>query len=118
MLVAEKSHLMFLDDDDESCPGALSIIREVAAQHPEKLLIFKTMHQGYPIWRDMEIRQTNVSTQCFVVPNIPERFGTWGSRYQGDFDFIVSSVAAHPLGKDGVLWRPEITSIHGEPNSA
>lgn len=117
MLVAGKSHLMFLDDDDESRPGAFNIIREVAARHPEHILIFKTMHQGRPIWVEPEIRQTNVSTQCFVVPNIPERLGTWGSRYAGDFDFIESAVKAHPLGKNGVIFRPEITSIHGEPNA-
>jgi glycosyltransferase involved in cell wall biosynthesis len=118
MLVADKTHIMFLDDDDESRPGAFNVIREVAARHPDKLLIFKTLHQGSPIWKEPEIRVTNVSTQCFVVPNIPERFGTWGSRYAGDFDFIESSVKAHPLGKDGVIFRPEITSVHGEPNRA
>lgn len=118
MLIAQGSHLMFLDDDDESCAGSFNVIREVAVRDPEKILIFKTFHQGGPIWVDPVIRHMNVSTQCFVVPNIPERFGTWGQRYAGDFDFIVSSVQAHPEKEKGIVWRPEVTSIHGEPPSA
>lgn len=114
MLLASGSHMMFLDDDDETIPGAFDTIRKAAAENPGKILIFRIHHREFIIWTEPELRITNVSTQCFVVPNIPEQFGTWGTRYAGDFDFITSSVFMHPDKESGLVWREEIIAIHGE----
>jgi glycosyltransferase involved in cell wall biosynthesis len=114
MLLASGSHIMFLDDDDETIPGAFDIIRKAVQECPEKLLIFRIHHREFIIWTEPEIRLMNVSTQCFVVPNAPERFGTWGARYAGDLDFITTSVEKHPDRENGIAWREEIIAIHGE----
>jgi hypothetical protein len=41
------------------------------------------------------IREGNVSTQMFCVPRTAT-LGKWGTRYEGDYDFIASTVAANP----------------------
>lgn len=115
MLVASGTHLMFLDDDDGLLPGALTAVREVVARAFEKIVLFRTRHRGDHLWVDKAVRHMNVTTQMYVIPNIPERYGTWGDRYEGDFDFLVSAVAAHPEKEGGIVWREEVITVHGEP---
>jgi hypothetical protein len=114
MLLAETTHIWCLDDDDEVLPGAVAVIRQAADDCPGKLLIFKIHHREFVIPKEPEIRLTNVSTQCFVFPNTPDRFGSWGFLYEGDLQFALSSVERHPDKLGGVVWRPEIIAIHGD----
>lgn len=114
MLQASTTHIYTMDDDDEVLPDALGSIRKAAEEAPGKILLFKIKHREFLIPDDKVIRQTNVSTQCVVVPNNPDRFGTWGDRYEGDLDFIKSSVERHPDKLEGVSWREEVIAIHGD----
>lgn len=109
---AKGSHIMTLDDDDRFRSNGLEVIRKAIVETPDRPLIFR-MHQSTGlIW---EYRWTvigDVSTQMYVVPNIPDRLGLWGNRYIGDQDFIQSTLALYPKGS--VVWREEAIVLRGE----
>ena len=110
---AKGTHLYFCDDDDEILPGALDIMRRAASEGPDKINLLRVYHADGVIPRDPYIVMGNVSTQCFLVPNIPSRLGVWGDRNAGDLDFLESSIKKHPLGVKGVVWRQEMIALHG-----
>lgn len=110
---ATGSHLVFFDDDDAVKPNALDTIRHAVLQNPKSPLVFR-MHYGSTIlWRDRAVRCGNVSTQMFVVPNRKSLLGEWGGRYEGDLDFIQSTSLKYPDGVRSIVWREEITAVHG-----
>lgn len=108
------SHLLFLDDDDLSIPGALDAVRRAAAAHPGKVLLFR-MRRGAP-HNDLvphdgvnAPRLGEVSTQTVCVPNDPDRLGVWGGGgepYAGDWDFVRTTLAMYP--PDGWVQLPEV----------
>lgn len=114
MPLARGSHLMSMDDDDESLPGALSAVRAAVAAAPDSVHAFRIHHKGGLIWAERAVYMGNLSTQNFVVPNVPARLGRWGRRYEGDFDFIRSTLDLHPDGDATVVWHEDIVAVHGE----
>ena len=99
---ARGTHLAFLDDDDVYAPDALEKMRRFAREHPGRIGIFKMKHPaGTTHWRDGEpvLRYANVSTQTFLVPNVPGKLGRWqegrprpgGGVYAGDYVFITET---------------------------
>jgi glycosyltransferase involved in cell wall biosynthesis len=100
---ARGSHLAFIDDDDVYAPGALEKLRQFARENPGRIGIFKMKHPvGTTHWREGEpvLRYANVSTQTFLVPNVPGKLGRWkpggrprpgGGGYAGDFVFITET---------------------------
>lgn len=116
MELAQGTHLMFIDDDDFYLSFAMDDVRRAIRKNPDRPLIFKMLRPG-PKFRDMlwttrEVREGNVSTQMIVAPNIPEKLGQWGNRYQGDFDFIESTLKHYPAGP---VWREEVLAAWGNP---
>jgi len=111
MPLCKGQYIMTLDDDDRFSSKGLATIREVASHHPGRPLMFRLMHDTGVIWEKPIIRQANVSTQMFVVPNDPTMLGIWGNRYEGDLDFIESTVARYP--KDALVWREEMLVLRG-----
>lgn len=112
---ARGSHLAFMDDDDVYGPGALEKMRRFARDNPGRIGIFKMKHPvGTTHWRDGEpvLRYANVSSQNFLVPNVPGRLGRWtdrpprpgGGAYDGDYAFIARTVEmqGEPLFVDEV----------------
>ena len=113
---ARGTHLAFLDDDDVYAPDALEKMRRFAREHPDRIGIFKMKHPaGTTHWRDGEpvLRYANVSTQTFLVPNVPGKLGRWhqgvprpggGGYYIGDYAFITETVRLQgdPLFVDDV----------------
>jgi glycosyltransferase involved in cell wall biosynthesis len=100
---ARGSHLAFMDDDDVYAPGALEKMRQFAREQPGRIGIFKMQHPvGTTHWREGEpvLRYANVSSQNFLVPNLPGRLGRWtdrpprpgGGTYDGDYAFIARTV--------------------------
>jgi glycosyltransferase involved in cell wall biosynthesis len=100
---ARGSHLAFMDDDDVYAPGGLEKMRRFAREHPGRIGIFKMEHPvGTTHWRKDEpvLRFANVSSQNFLVPNVPGRLGRWTDRpprpgggvYDGDYAFIARTV--------------------------
>ena len=109
--LATGTHLAFMDDDDEYTPGAIELMRSGACERP---VIFRMSHYAHGVlWRDPEIRFGNVSTQMYVVPNDPARFGSWNPHIPGlpepggDYTFI--SETCEMMGEP--VWREEITTV-------
>lgn len=91
MARAHGDALLFMDDDDQYTPGAFATVRGALSAEPERMHIFRMRYpQGQTIWERPELVEGQVSTQMVCVPNKPER-GSWGERYQGDFDFITAT---------------------------
>jgi glycosyltransferase involved in cell wall biosynthesis len=101
---ASGTHIAFLDDDDVYAPDALEKMRRFAREHPGRIGIFKMKHPaGTTHWREGEpvLRYANVSTQTFLVPNVPGKLGRWHrgvqrpdgkGHYIGDYAFITETV--------------------------
>jgi len=93
---ARGSHLLWQDDDDTYLPGAFTQIRSEIRQTPEALLLFRLAYpNGWLLWRGPQASRGNVSTQIVVLPRRCH-LGQWGKHYEGDFDFIDSSIKANP----------------------
>lgn len=112
MRKATGDYLMFMDDDDLYLPGAFAAVRAALAAAPGRPHLFG-MRRGAPFHDVLPLREDvaigNVSTQMIVAPNDPARLGTWGTRYEGDYDFISSTLALYP--PDAVVWRPEVIAV-------
>jgi glycosyltransferase involved in cell wall biosynthesis len=111
---ARGTHLLFMDDDDVYVPGAFASMRRFAAENPGRIGIFKIEYVvGNRRWVDPELRWKNVSTQMYVVPNVPGKLGPWErrGRIAGDYVFIeeTARLQGDPIFVDEVtvLMRPE-----------
>jgi glycosyltransferase involved in cell wall biosynthesis len=113
MKLASRSHILSFDDDDAVKPGALERIRKAIMRHPGFPLVFKMQHGPVVLWKEKTLTCMNVSTQMFVVPNVKECLGTWGDRYEGDLDFIVSTSLLYPEQDQSIVWCEEIIALHG-----
>lgn len=113
MPIATGTHIMSLDDDDRMARGIVPKIKFSLARRPNKPHIFRMHHEGGLVWVNKELKEGNVSTQLIAVPNIPERLGVWGNRYQGDWDFIRSTVELYPNKDKDIVWNPNVIMVHG-----
>ena len=111
--IATGTHLMFLDDDDWYREHALGDVAAVVEEYPDQPLMFRVEmpYLGQIIWGEPVVREGNVSSQMFVVPNDPDRLGRWTRRYKGDYDFIMSTLAKWP--PDSLVWREEVIAVWG-----
>jgi glycosyltransferase involved in cell wall biosynthesis len=106
---ARGSHLIFLDDDDYYLPGAVSAMREEVEKAPEKIHLFRMDwgrddREHQVIWREPRLYGGNVSTPLFCIPNVPDKLGKFGERYEGDYDFLVSTLAARGETEADIVW--------------
>ena len=113
---ATGDYLIFLDDDDVLVDGILSVVREIVAETPGALFLFRCRFYGYGaipdgtvLWRDNEIRDGNVGSGMIVCPN-KRNLPRWAAhgvlRYNADFTFL-RDVAQ----ESQVIWRQEILQI-------
>jgi len=110
MAQATGTHIVFMDDDDVFLPGAFDLFREHACDVP---VIFRMDHYAHGIlWREPVLEFGNVSTQMFMVPNVPEKFGVWAPHMPGfqepggDYTFLAGCV--EKMG--GPVWREEVVA--------
>lgn len=83
-------YILHADDDDIYIDGAIDIIKKSISENFGKMLFFKFYHnykKNEYVWRVPVLMLNNIGTPCGAIPNIPEKMGTWGYRYGGDFDF-------------------------------
>lgn len=107
MLRARGLYIASLDDDDVWDPDALERIYRAALTHPTQPLMFKMRYaDGSELWQRQVVSHGNVGTPMFVAPNIPDRLGRWGMRYEGDLDFIRSTLEYYP--SNALVWCPEV----------
>lgn len=113
MALAKGDYILSIDDDDVYLPGALWLVRWALAVNPGRPHLFRLIRGGHfggdVKWTDREVRVGNVGTQMIVAPNDKARLGRWGSRYEGDYDFIVSTLTLYP--PDSVVWREEAIAV-------
>lgn len=117
--VAAGDAVAFMDDDDVYLPGAFEAMRRGLEENPGRPLVFMMRHRGRLIWQRPELFSGNVSSQMFAVPNVPGRVGRWTTRYEGDFDFIASTLSLYPEGS--VVFREEVIAElteHATPDGA
>jgi len=105
---ARGTHLLFVDDDDQYAKGALAKIRRFAEENPGRIGIFRMrFDHGLLLWRKPVLEYANVSTQLFVVPNIPEKLARWERRGKviGDFVFITETakLQGEPIFRDEIV---------------
>ena len=106
---AKGDYLVFIDDDDIFPGDALANIRRAIRGEPRPLM-FKFCSKRYgTLWQEKELRIGFIGGHEFVVPNQPEKLGEWSDSYEGDFDFIVSTLEKWP--EDSLVWRPEIIAL-------
>lgn len=107
---AAGSHLLFMDDDDVYVRGAFATMRRFADENPGRIGIFRMEHTTGPKrWRVPRLENRNVSTQIFLVPNVPGKLGFWEHRgtIHGDFNFIeeTARIQGEPIFVDEVTVR-------------
>jgi glycosyltransferase involved in cell wall biosynthesis len=107
---AAGTHLVFIDDDDQVAHGALATMRRVAEQHPGRVAIFRMRYlDGRVLWSDPVLRYRNVSTQMFLVPNLPDKLARWDdAEHHGLADWRFISKTVELQGEP--LFRPEIVA--------
>lgn len=91
---ARGTHLLFMDDDDQYAKRALATIRRFGEEHPGRIGIFRMrFDHGLVLWKRPALEFGNVSTQLFVVPNVPGKLGRWERRGRiiGDYVFITQT---------------------------
>jgi hypothetical protein len=107
---AAGSHLLFMDDDDVYVPGAFAKMRRFANENPGRIGIFRIEYTTGPKrWQVPELKNRNVSTQIFLVPNVPGKLGVWEHRgtVHGDYVFIeeTARLQGEPVFVDEVTVR-------------
>jgi hypothetical protein len=108
MLAAAGDYLVFIDDDDTFTPYAFAAIRQaIRLQTEPRVLMFKfhCARLGRTLPERYEAIESAIGGHSIVPPNIPEKFGRWGCRYGGDFDFIASTLALWP---NGPAWHDDV----------
>jgi glycosyltransferase involved in cell wall biosynthesis len=105
---ARGTHLLFMDDDDQYARGALATIRRFAEEHPDRIGIFRMRYlDGRVLWRRPALEYRNVSTQLFVVPNVPGKLARWERRGDviGDYIFITETakLQGEPIFREEIV---------------
>lgn len=114
MTVATGTHLVFLDDDDAWTPGAHAAYLDRACDRP---VIFRMDHpQLGVLWRSPTMMFANIGTPMILVPNQPEKLGTWQPHLGllsnrrtggGDYRFLIETIEkmGAPLWDERVVCR-------------
>lgn len=106
----EGNYIVFNDDDDVFAPDALDTVRRVATEEDEyHLHIFRFVTpwgQVLPIGE--LVREGGIGGHCIVTPKVAGRVGAFTCRYNGDWDYINSTIG---LWQDNVVFHDEVIAI-------
>lgn len=100
------------DDDDVWTPGCVDIMRSAAIESKDRPILFRFLsYHGIIFWVERGMFEyERVGGHCLFTPNISGKVGKWTSRYQGDWDYIESTVNLHG-GPESIIWREEIVAV-------
>jgi hypothetical protein len=106
------THLLFIDDDDRHTAGALAVIRDRVADAPDRVHVFamQRLHDHRRFTPTLPLELGHVGTPMLCIPNRPDQLGRWSDRYEGDFDFLTSTLELHP---DPPLVHDELVAVVG-----
>lgn len=114
LTLAHGDYVLGNDDDDVATGGALDIIREtVAGLDRDRPLLFRFRSYVGQVFWDIEgnFRENHIGGHCGVFPNLPGRVGRYTARYQGDFDYLKSTIDLWPNGIEDARWVDQIIAI-------
>lgn len=112
MAEARGDWLAFLDDDDTWSVHASDAIEAAIDVSDARVHLFRMVYRdGQILWRNRSVAQGNVGTPMIVCANDPAMLGLWGARYEGDFDFIRSTVDRLAGGDDDVHWADAVIAL-------
>jgi hypothetical protein len=103
-------YIAHIDDDDTYAPGTRALMEDAIRTTPHRPLLFRMRYpNGVTLWREPTLTFGNVGTPMMLIPNEPDKFGTWGSFDGGDFAFLETM----RWSRDDIVWRPEVTALLG-----
>jgi glycosyltransferase involved in cell wall biosynthesis len=115
---AEGRFILTLDDDDTWGPNALDDIIGSVEDYLYNVHVFKMRYtDGHVLWSEPRMRLGNVGSPMIVVPNDRGKVGRWGSAYEGDYHFLVSTVANYG-SEDCILWHDKVIAHIRLPGTA
>ena len=110
MPLARGKYIAHIDDDDTYAPGTRRLMAEAIEATPERPVLFRMRYpNGITLWSERRIFCGNVGTPMMLMPNVPEKFGSWGSFVGGDCAFLESS----GWSAEEYVWRPEVIALLG-----
>ena len=65
-------------------------------------------NRGDILWKDPVVMEGNIGTPSLVMPNRPAWLGQWGDRYEGDYDFLRSTLDHWPGGEAELVWCTDV----------
>jgi hypothetical protein len=107
---AKGQYIAHIDDDDIYAHGTRALMEDAIQQAVDKPILFRMRFpNGITLWNEKVIRCGNVGTPMMLVPNAPEKLGTWESFVGGDCAFLESSKWL----PSEYVWRPEVIALLG-----
>ncbi len=83
---------------------------DAMTQTPGRPVVFRMRFpNGITLWQEPVLRCGNLGTPCFLIPNVPNKLGTWGSFVGGDCAFL-EGCKWDPYD---IVWRPEVIAHLG-----
>ena len=113
MAAAKGDYLLAQDDDDVYVRGAFAAVRGLAASlsEPRPMMFRFVTRFRTLLWATPEVRYEWIGGHNLVLPNRKDRLGQWTSRYQGDFDWVRSSLDKWPGGDADIVWDERVLSF-------
>lgn len=105
--IASGDYIHCNDDDDVWLPGALDAFREDVAltAEPTPHLYRFLSYLGITFWQERGLFvRDHIGGHCLLAPNVPGKVGRFGAAYNGDFDWLESTVTAFG-GPERAIWR-------------
>jgi hypothetical protein len=108
--MAKGQYIAHIDDDDIYAPGHRALMQDAIQRAPGQPVLFRMQYpSGATLWQEKVLRCGNVGTPMFLIPNQPEKLGTWRSFVGGDFVFLEESKWA----PEEFVWREEVVALLG-----
>lgn len=85
-------YILHADDDDIYLKDSFEKIRKYCI-YKDKIVFFKfyiNYKKNEFVWKTPILKFEDIGTPCGLIPNIPEKFGVWGDKRGGDFEFYNS----------------------------
>ena len=104
------------DDDDVWTPDAVTLMRKGVEAYPKRPLLFRfRSYMGSVYWEEVgKMERDHIGGHCLVAPNTNGMLGRFTCAYNGDFDWIESTVSAYG-GPQQAIWIADII-CHARPS--